>query len=61
MPALTAFVRRYPAIHINTQGGPSVSLFSEVLNGDLDQFIEGYLLAAAGGTIKRGGQIVDAD
>lgn len=36
MPALTAFVRRYPAIHINTQGGPSVSLFSEVLNGDLD-------------------------
>ncbi len=32
-----------------------------VLDGDLDQFIEGYLLAAAGGTIKRGGQIVDAD
>ena len=36
MPALTAFVRRYPAIHVNTQGGPSLSLFSDVLNGDLD-------------------------
>lgn len=36
MPALTAFVRRHPAIHINTQGGPSLSLFSDVLSGDLD-------------------------
>jgi DNA-binding transcriptional LysR family regulator len=36
MPALTAFVRRYPGIHLNTQGGPSLSLFSEVLSGDLD-------------------------
>lgn len=36
MPALTAFVRRYPAIHINTQGGPSLSLLGDVLNGDLD-------------------------
>jgi len=32
-----------------------------VLDGDLDPFVEAYLLAAAGGTIKRGGQIVDAD
>lgn len=32
-----------------------------VLDGELDPFLEAYLLAAAGGTIKRGGQIVDAD
>ncbi len=36
MPALTAFVRRYPAIHLNTRGGPSLALLSDVLNGDLD-------------------------
>ncbi|TKD12340.1 peptide chain release factor 2 [Polyangium fumosum] len=32
-----------------------------VLDGDLDAFIEAYLLAAAGGTLKKGGQVVAED
>ena len=31
-----------------------------VLDGDIDAFIEGYLLAAAGGTLHKGGA-VDGD
>jgi peptide chain release factor 2 len=30
-----------------------------VLDGDLDPFIEAYLMAAAGGTLKKGGQVED--
>jgi peptide chain release factor 2 len=32
-----------------------------VLDGDLDSFIEAYLMAAAGGTLKKGGQVVAED
>jgi peptide chain release factor 2 len=32
-----------------------------VLDGELDDFIEAYLLAAAGGTLKKGGVAEDAD
>jgi peptide chain release factor 2 len=32
-----------------------------VLDGDLDDFIEAYLLAAAGGTLRKGGAVEDAD
>jgi peptide chain release factor 2 len=32
-----------------------------VLDGDLDEFIEAYLLAAAGGTLKKGGVTEEAD
>jgi len=32
-----------------------------VLDGDLDKFIEAYLMAAAGGTLKKGGQVVAED
>ena len=32
-----------------------------VLDGDLDAFIEAYLLAAAGGTLRKGGQVVAED
>jgi len=32
-----------------------------VLDGDLDAFIEAYLLAAAGGTLKKGGVAEEAD
>lgn len=32
-----------------------------VLDGELDPFIESYLLAAAGGTLKKGGSVEDAD
>ncbi len=32
-----------------------------VLDGDLDDFIEAYLLAAAGGTLKKGGVTEEAD
>lgn len=33
----------------------------KVLDGDLDMFMEDYLLAAAGGTLKKGGVAEDAD
>jgi len=32
-----------------------------VLDGDLDGFIEAYLLAAAGGTLRKGGQVSEDD
>ncbi len=32
-----------------------------VLDGDLDNFIEAYLLAAAGGTLRKGGQTAEDD
>ena len=32
-----------------------------VLDGDLDPFIESYLLAAAGGALKKGGVASEAD
>ncbi|HSQ64344.1 MAG TPA: peptide chain release factor 2 [Polyangiaceae bacterium] len=32
-----------------------------VLDGDLDAFIEAYLLAAAGGSLKKGGAVEEAD
>jgi peptide chain release factor 2 len=32
-----------------------------VLDGDLDQFIEAYLMAAAGGSLKKGGQVSEED
>ena len=32
-----------------------------VLDGDLDTFMEAYLMAAAGGTLKKGGQISEDD
>jgi peptide chain release factor 2 len=32
-----------------------------VLDGDLDAFIEAYLLAAAGGTLKKGGVAEDTE
>ncbi|WP_235880274.1 peptide chain release factor 2 [Polyangium aurulentum] len=32
-----------------------------VLDGDLDNFIEAYLMAAAGGTLRKGGQVVAED
>jgi len=32
-----------------------------VLDGELDDFIEAYLLAAAGGTLKKGGVVEDVD
>jgi peptide chain release factor 2 len=32
-----------------------------VLDGNLDDFLEAYLLAAAGGTLKKGGSVDDVD
>lgn len=32
-----------------------------VLDGELDPFVEAYLLAAAGGTLKKGGVAEEAD
>jgi peptide chain release factor 2 len=32
-----------------------------VLDGDLDPFIESYLMAAAGGTLRKGGQVSEED
>lgn len=36
MPTLTAFVRKYPSLHLQTRGGPSLELTASVLKGDLD-------------------------
>ncbi len=41
--------------------GHEVGNVDAVLDGDLDDFIEAYLLAAAGGTLKKGGVAEDAD
>jgi peptide chain release factor 2 len=38
-----------------------MSNIDAVLDGDLDSFIESYLLAAAGGTLRKGGQVVSED
>lgn len=38
-----------------------MSNIDAVLDGDLDSFIESYLLAAAGGTLRKGGQVVAED
>lgn len=32
-----------------------------VLDGDIDPFIEAYLMAAAGGTLRKGGQVAEED
>jgi peptide chain release factor 2 len=40
--------------------GFEMSNIDNVLDGDLDEFMEAYLLAAAGGTLKKGG-VVEAD
>lgn len=36
MSPLTAFVGRYPNLHVDTRGGPSMALLEDVLNGELD-------------------------
>ncbi|KQV15297.1 hypothetical protein ASC97_31345 [Rhizobium sp. Root1203] len=36
MPILTTFVARYPNMHINTRGGPSLELAEAVVKGELD-------------------------
>ncbi len=41
--------------------GTDVSNVDAVLDGDLDGFIESYLLAAAGGKLQKGGQAVAED
>ena len=41
--------------------GTEMSNVDAVLDGDLSSFIESYLLAAAGGTLKKGGQVVAED
>ncbi len=45
----------------DTRTAFSASNVDAVLDGDLDGFIEAYLLAAAGGTIRKGGVADDAD
>ena len=41
--------------------GHETSQVDGVLDGDLDPFIESYLMAAAGGTLKKGGQMAEED
>jgi len=41
--------------------GTEAGNVDNVLDGDIDSFIEAYLLAAAGGTLKKGGQVVAED
>jgi peptide chain release factor 2 len=45
----------------DTRTAYSASNVDAVLDGDLDGFIEAYLLAAAGGTIRKGGVADDAE
>ncbi len=45
----------------DTRTAHSASNVDAVLDGDLDGFIEAYLLAAAGGTIRKGGVADDAE
>jgi len=45
----------------DTRTGQQESNVDAVLDGDLDEFIEAYLLAAAGGTLKKGGMTEEAD
>jgi peptide chain release factor 2 len=39
--------------------GAEMSNVEAVLDGDIDKFIESYLMAAAGGTLKKGGTVED--
>jgi peptide chain release factor 2 len=39
--------------------GTETSQVEGVLDGDIDSFIEAYLMAAAGGTLKKGGQVTE--
>lgn len=41
--------------------GADASNVDAVLDGDLDSFVEAYLLAAAGGTLKKGGAVTEDD
>ncbi len=41
--------------------GTEMNNVDAVLDGDLESFIESYLLAAAGGTLRKGGQVVSED
>lgn len=41
--------------------GTETGAVDGVLDGDIDSFIEAYLMAAAGGTLKKGGQVVAED
>jgi peptide chain release factor 2 len=45
----------------DTRTGTETSNVDSVLDGDLDGFIESYLLAAAGGALKKGGVVADDD
>jgi peptide chain release factor 2 len=45
----------------DTRTSFSQSNVDAVLDGDLDGFIEAYLLAAAGGTLRKGGVADDAE
>jgi peptide chain release factor 2 len=45
----------------DTRTGQSESNVDSVLDGDIDEFIEAYLLAAAGGTLGKGGAAEDVD
>jgi peptide chain release factor 2 len=45
----------------DTRTGTETGNVDAVLDGDLDAFIESYLLAAAGGGLKKGGVVTDDD
>ncbi len=45
----------------DTRTGAEQSNVDAVLDGDIDSFVEAYLLAAAGGSLKKGGQVEEAD
>jgi peptide chain release factor 2 len=45
----------------DTRSGTETSNVDNVLDGDLDAFMESYLLAAAGGALKKGGVVTDDD
>jgi peptide chain release factor 2 len=41
--------------------GHDTGQVDSVLDGDLDPFIESYLMAASGGTLRKGGQVTEED
>lgn len=45
----------------DTRSGHETSAVDAVLDGELEAFTEAYLLAAAGGTLKKGGAVEEAD
>jgi peptide chain release factor 2 len=45
----------------DTRTGTETSAVDDVLDGNLDPFMESYLLAAAGGALKKGGVATDDD